>query len=198
MSWLTDARDAIPGNSFVQNPNIGQLDNSVQNLNIEHQAPSVQNPNAGSWLLDIKNEVDSQVDTTSLIDKGKELAHRIVDPVIQGVKDEESKFNQMAMGVNDAIGTLAWGALTYMPSLAMGGSRMAYEKIKNLGAEYPLSAKAISRKVKRDAAILPGLLPPPRNKEGEAIVAPVEKAIHWLTTVPRKIGKDMEEFYGLI
>ena len=167
MSWLSNARDDVYGKP--QEP----MKNSVQNLNEVRQPPLVQNSNIeqpSSWLIDAKHDVENHVDTTSMGAKGKKWIQDISDPMLQAVKDEESRFNQLTIGVNDAIGNLAVGALSFLPSIIMGGSRMAYEKIKNIGAEYPLSSKAISRKVARDTAFLPGLLPPPRNKEGKAII----------------------------
>ena len=177
MTWLND----------LNNQNQKQLGNYVQNLN--------EGNSGGNWLQ------KTQESNIQKISQPSEVMKWLGDTsknVMENIQDQESLVWKGPEGVNEALKTLAWQAVTFMPSIALGTGRIAYEKGRNLTVpeDKQISSKGIYRKAMRDASYLPGLIEPPKTSTGKAIVKPVEKFFHWAFTVPRNIGKDMGEFYG--
>lgn len=199
MSWLTDLQQQIisPESS----------DTFVQKSNVVEPTPFVQIPNGvttrperpeKSWLMTAKNDMEASIDTESLGEKGKKWLQDISDIALEQTTNPQSLLRQGPVGVNEAMQTLAVDAVTFMPSLIAGISKLGYEKIRNLVVPEDIerSPQEILDRVKKTTHILPGLLPQPVTEVGKEIVSTVGEGFEKLMKGPVKIGKEMGEFYG--
>ena len=179
MSWLTEIRDKNQANmgNFVQKSNIGGQD---------------------SWLHEAQTEVTQKISEPTTTQKVFDWLGAAPGKTMKAVSDPESQIWKGPEGINEALASLAWQAVTFTPSIALGTVRMGHEKVRNLMVDESMkrSPQEILEKVQKSARFLPGLVDQPETKLGKAIVKPVGEFFHKLLKGPKKIAEDMTEYYG--
>ena len=196
MSWLTDVQNqnesfekGLSQTPSIQNSNI-DMEDPQKVLDIPETSTDTEEvPEAPkSWLTETGQQVSEELEKETGFQKG-----------LRWLK--EDSFNDsidLLAGSHEAVTNLLWGALSFEASIAAGTIRMSYEKARNLvvSKNRERSPEEILEKVEDTQHWLPGLLPPPKTQIAKDVLEPVGDIFYWLFTGPRKIGKDMTEFYG--